>query len=436
MSARESVTARAQQQMGPEQTHREAFEAWPSPLADEALHGPAGEFVRLVEPHTEADRVALLSQFLVGFGNIAGRSAYYKVEADTHHLNLFMGLVGATAKGRKGTSWGHAKSILCSLDDEWRRRIVSGLSSGEGLTWAVRDPIFKQEPIREKRVVVGYQEVQVDPGEDDKRLLVLESELATTLRVLAREGNTLSGVVRQAWDSGALQGLVKNNPTRATDAHVSIIGHITRDELRRYLDRTEVANGFANRFLWLCTRRAQILPEGGRIDTVDFAPLLSTLRRAVSFVDEPRRFDKDSEAQEIWAGIYEELSEGSPGLFGAVTGRAEAQAVRLATLYAVLDCSPKIRKPHMLAALALWEYAEESARYIFGGAVGDTVADELLELLRRQPGVNRTDIRDHFGRNKRGDQITRALSVLEQAGVAQKEIQETGGRPAELWFPV
>ena len=37
----------------------------PWPLLDEAaLHGLAGEVVRLIEPHTEADPVALLASFL------------------------------------------------------------------------------------------------------------------------------------------------------------------------------------------------------------------------------------------------------------------------------------------------------------------------------------------------------------------------------------
>jgi len=29
--------------------------SWPQPLSDEALHGLAGQFLKVVEPHTEAD---------------------------------------------------------------------------------------------------------------------------------------------------------------------------------------------------------------------------------------------------------------------------------------------------------------------------------------------------------------------------------------------
>jgi hypothetical protein len=67
----------------------------------------------------------------------------------------------------------------------------------------------------------------VDPGVDDKRLLVCEGEFANALKVLPREGNTLSPVIRNAWDRGDLQFLTKSKQTRATDVHISLVGHIT-----------------------------------------------------------------------------------------------------------------------------------------------------------------------------------------------------------------
>ena len=54
----------------------------------------------------------------------------------------------------------------------------------------------------------------------DKRRLVVEPEFAQTLKVLAREGNTLSAIVRQAWDGEPLQTIVRNDPLRATGAHI------------------------------------------------------------------------------------------------------------------------------------------------------------------------------------------------------------------------
>ncbi len=41
-------------------------------LSEMVLHGLAGDFVRTIYPHTQADEPALLVQLLVGFGNVLG----------------------------------------------------------------------------------------------------------------------------------------------------------------------------------------------------------------------------------------------------------------------------------------------------------------------------------------------------------------------------
>jgi len=73
--------------------------SWPI-LADEALCGLPGAIVEAIEPHTEADPVAVLSSLLAAFGNAIGRGAFFRVGADLHHLKLNVALVGDTSKGR------------------------------------------------------------------------------------------------------------------------------------------------------------------------------------------------------------------------------------------------------------------------------------------------------------------------------------------------
>ena len=255
-------------------------EAWPTPPAAAAFHGLAGEFVELVDPHTEADPVGLLLQFLIFFGIVIGRSAHFVAESHQHFCNLFLTLVGVTGKSRKGSSLSHVKCVLGMIDEQWATDgIGSGLSTGEGLIWQVRDAIEEQQPIKEKGRVVDYEKVIVDAGVVDKRLQVIEEEFVRVLAAMGRDSNTLSAVLRQAWDTGDLRSMTKSSPAQATGAHIGIIAHVTRDELRRSLNETEQTNGFANRFLWACVRRSKILPEGGRIHEVDFDSLVSTLRR-------------------------------------------------------------------------------------------------------------------------------------------------------------
>lgn len=45
----------------------------------------------------------------------------------------------------------------------------------------------------------------------------------------------------------------------------------------------------------------------------------------------------------LWQAIYHDLSEGKPGLLGAVLSRAEAQVLRLSVFYALLDKSDMVK---------------------------------------------------------------------------------------------
>lgn len=149
--------------------------SWPEPMPEQAYHGPMGDWLRTVEPHTEADPAAILVQTLVTFGNAIGHTAHFRAEADRHYGNLYACLVGETAKGRKGTSWGYVRRLFQSVDNRWaEERIVDGLASGEGLIWHVRDATDQ------------------DGGIDDKRLLVQESEFAGVIKTANRSQNTLA----------------------------------------------------------------------------------------------------------------------------------------------------------------------------------------------------------------------------------------------------
>ncbi len=410
--------------------------AWPKPLDNDAYHGVAGDVVRTVEPFTEADPAAVLVHFLIMAGNAIGRGPFCRVGAVEHRCNLFGVLVGNTSRGRKGTAESDVRRVLRAADTDWTsNRIQSGLSSGEGLIHAVRDARMEEEPVKEKGRVVDYQMVRVDEGVQDKRLMVIEAEFASTLRVMARDGNILSAVVRQAWDTGDLRVLTKNNPEVATGAHISVLGHITRQELLRNLGTTETANGFGNRFLWIAVARSKCLPDGGSPPAPELERLARETTRILEAARQLREVERDQRATRAWHDVYPVLSRDRLGMFGSLTSRAEAQVLRLSLLYALLDGSQLIREQHLLAALAVWTYAEDSARHIFGESLGDPTADKILPALRRsEHGLTRTDISGLFQRNVAAEEIDRALELLRTAGLATPVLAGSGSRTAERWI--
>jgi hypothetical protein len=389
---------------------------WPAPPDQIAYHGLPGQVVQKIAPHTEADPAAILTQLLVCCGALIGRDAYFQVEATRHHPNEFLVLVGDSAKARKGSSFDHVARLLAQADPAFTSRLSTGLSSGEGLIWTVRDPAGP------------------DPGAVDKRLLVIEPEFATVLKSTGRELSTLSPTLRSAWDGRPLALLTRTAPARATEAHISIIGHITQTELRRHTTTIEIANGFLNRFVFAAVRRVRLLPEGGDPDPLKGTGLGRYLTSTLGHARAAGKVTLNPDARELWWQLYPQLTQPADGLLGQLTARAEAHVIRLALIYALLDGQKTIQPEHLQAALALWDYAERSAAWALGQATGDPLAEQIYTALARSPdGLTRTQIRDLCQRNLPTDRVEQALATLVAAGRASQQRTLTGGRPAELW---
>jgi hypothetical protein len=262
---------------------------------------------------------------------------------------------------------------------------------------------------------------------------------------MGREGNDLSGVLRQAWDSGLLYSSTKNSPAKSTEkpAHVSVVAHVTAIALREQLTRCDTANGFANRFIWLCAQRSQELPHGGKIGTADFTQVVNYLRDTTQWVMTEFDGDKapvvrDPPANRYWEEIYHDLSEAKPGMLGSVLGRGEAQVMRLALIYALLDRSTWIQRPHLEAATAFWRYSERSAAFVFGEQFVDKEAEKLLAALRAAAnGLTSTEISTQvFKKHKRKEEIAEKLSMLAKDGQIRREENKDGRHTTTRWKAV
>lgn len=404
-----------------------------------AFHGVAGRLVEIIDPHSEADPNAILLQFLAAAGNSFGRGPHIRVEGDTHSCNLFVTVVGDTSSGRKGTSWGRVRQVLKLADADWvTNNVVGGLASGEGLIWAVRDPIYKLVAEKDedtKKPTGNMVDELVDGGVEDKRLLVQEAEMSRVLRAMKKEGNILSAVVRELWDSGDCRSMSKLNPGKTTGAMVSVVAHSSADELRRELTDTDAANGFGNRFLWVYSSRSKLLPRGGSLTDRDLEDVAGEVRQAQRFAgslnDGPLDFDQD--AWRLWEGAYERLTLGQSGLAGSILARGAPQVRRLSLIYALLDLSGVIRVEHLRAALAVWDYCEQSVWRIFGEASGDPDADKALKFID-EAGEQGRDGAEMWKLWANHRDPAPVLDRLERARRIWLEKQATSGRTKERWI--
>lgn len=413
---------------------------WPR-FSWDACPGLLGDFVRLATRNSEADPAAVCITALVRFGaevySYGGRSGlgpHFYIGETIHPPRLFAVICGNSSKARKGTSRHPVTKLFgrehCQPADlkAWgvalpARESGGPLSTGEGLAHHVRDESDEErerhqrqnpnEPIREK---------------GDKRLIILDEEFASGLACTKREGNTLSMGIRCFWDSGDYAPLTKNNPVTVRAAHISILTHITMQELAVCLGEVQAVNGFGNRFLWICARRAKLVPLPSRMPDAELAPLQRELWRLVGLAQRRGTMTMTPPAVALWESLYTELSQEHSGLAGSIINRAEAQTLRLALIYALLEGAERIAENHLKAALAMWSYAQESALYIFGDRVADPLEEKVLAALKAGP-LTATELSAALNRHVPRERLQPLLQQLEGQQRISIQKQKNAGRP-------
>ena len=224
------------------------------------------------------------------------------------------------------------------------------------------------------------------------------------------------------------------SPARASEAHISVIGHITSTELQHHVTPVELANGLLNRFLIVVCRRVRLLPDGGHPDPLAGTGLDHTLRLALAAARDAGELRFTDPARGLWHDAYRRLAQPQPGIAGQLAARAEAHAIRLALIYALLDRAPAIAPDHLHAALALRDYTARSAAWALEPDTGDPIAEHIHAALRRSPdGLTRTQLVDLLHRNVPARRLDQALANLAASGKADRQRILTNGRPAELW---
>lgn len=334
---------------------------WPvlSPLA---LPGLVGDFVGLATRKSEADPAAVLTTLLTRFGCevsgfAPGRGPFLMVGDTLHRPRLFSCIVGNSSKSRKGTSGEPIKKLFTFEPDYVPASCSPGpLSSGEGLVYAVRDEVQSwnvDKGTGDGRMVVA------DPGVTDKRLFVYDQELAAGLHSTKREGNTLSTILRCLWDSGDVSPLTKRDRIRTTGANICLVSHITIHELKALLDQVQAFNGFGNRFLWVCARRRGLVPFPESMPVTELDALRRDLLVLINAAQNAVEVRMNEDARTLWGEVYPDLSKDHSGLAGCIINRGEAQALRLAMVYALLDGKALIESSHLAAGLAFWNYCRD-----------------------------------------------------------------------------
>ena len=101
----------------------------------------------------------------------------------------------------------------------------------------------------------------------------------------------------------------------------------------------------------VCAKRARLLPDGGSLTDNSFSILANELARRIDAARKIDHLTRNDDARKLWHEVYPKLTGDRAGSFGAITSRAEAHALRLSIIYALLDGKSQIELSHLQAAL-------------------------------------------------------------------------------------
>lgn len=381
-----------------------------------AFYGFLKDFVDIATSNSEASPIAVASNVISLFCATIGRKVFQNIGDAEIHCRPFFLIVGKSSKARKGTSEFLPRRVFARVEEilmgktschEILKIHGGGLSSGEGIAYAIRDP--------------SQEGNTKDPGVPDKRLLVIEPEFANVLVNCKRDKSTLSAVIRNVFDGRTLAPLTKRDRTCATDPQVIILGHITELELRRKISDIEVCNGFLNRFLvcQISRQRYMALPEKTSDDEIN--RLATKIIDIIDFVNPQTKVAKsievrmDENAKQFWEQVYPIITRDIPGTTGALLARSEMYVRMLAMIFALFDQQLIIEIKHFKAAICWIDYVGDSVRYLFQGADEnriETISNDIIKMLQTKNEMTRTDFNKAFSGHLSSTLITEALTHL------------------------
>jgi len=406
-------------------------------INEKAFFGIVKDFIDISSSNSEASKVAIAANVIAHFSAMIGRRAYQWIGDNVIHCRPFFLLIGKTGKSRKGTSEHLPLRVSKRVDEIFKEKFPNyqslnihggGLSSGEGISYAIRDASDKGD----------------DPGVEDKRLLVIEPEFANTLANCKRETSTLSATIRNVFDGRDLAPLTKNNRTRASKPHVVILAHITKLELNAKSSILEISNGLLNRFLICAIAREKLVALPSKTPDEKINMLANNLVGIMEFIDQQPKDSNQAvevcmnqEAEVLWVKAYPRLSNDRDGHIGALMARVEVYARMLAMIFCLLDKKIVIEVSHLEAAFYWIAYVESSIMYLFNDVnkqkeLNDTenLSQRILNLFKTQESLSKTEINKAFNGHIKSKEIEHALSFLLNLSPPPilQIIEKTGGK--------
>lgn len=350
-----------------------------APIPEDAVFDNVfGDLTKLLDPHTEAHRVAVMASFMSIFSAYIGKGPYVRAGRKKMPLSFWTILCGPTGKGRKGTATGLAMEIAdMAIPTFINGQIQYGIDSGLGL-------------IQELYGRINGETGTLAP----EPLCFYEEEFSKVLEA-AKKDRRFGATMTKLWDGSTIMHKTAKETYLVPNPHASFISHVQPKLLRSVRKSKDAAGGTYNRFVVLWSMKSKSIPtfeESAEYDAV-IAEAVRMFRRichgaaditAIRVSPElGRKFDRHHRpTMETLTSVSEEIAE-----FGE---RAVPYLLRIAGIYALAEKSEWIKEEHFDSALALMRYSVQSLQYVlssensFGGR---TPLAEKVATVVKEHGI-------------------------------------------------
>ena len=390
----------------------------PEPMDPHAVPVPMGLALLLdhYRPITDAPWSSLMLASCVTASALFGTAPTLRWRG-SHRPSLFGVLVGASGYGRKGATMRVVERAWTQVDSLLPEITTGGIASGEVLVDILNEA---------KTNSLGT-------------VLIHEHEIASVLISASREGSILSQNLRKAWDGDKVDSRSRaKGRSSAFGYNAAFLGGVTPSELGKHLTANDIANGWANRFLWFHSERR----DGGFDPAADDVLAVSDrdyLRDCIqhartlggSMLIKPLyTMTLSPEATARMEHVAHLLDRPPVGSIDALRQRMPGHVIRLAMVAALLDMTAVVELEHVTFGEAMAAYAVDSMRAVFGVRVDDPVAMLILSVLAQVPDgwMNTTDLKKVTGKDY--PRTMTALGVLLRENLIEREVRPTKGRPA------
>ncbi|WP_067585708.1 hypothetical protein [Endozoicomonas ascidiicola] len=377
----------------------------------------------------ETDYTSIALHYLVCFSAHTGQKCYIQIGNEKHPLALQGLLVGPSGSGK-----GVAQSRVQIIE----QRAIEILN--EQLDY---HPPCKLSNLTSEGIIFEiFKGCQKDNCNEEKAesLLISEPDYTAILNCAKKPGNSLVRLLSDAYEGKILYSM-KSIDKKIANHHISIIAHITPEALKPY-ESLFSTSSFLNRHLVIQSRRQVNTPTPRQYSEIEteqlakwFAGCIYHARHCSQAGQEVVISARAKQALDIEYTRRENELEGMPAPFRHMLSWHRVLAWRLSALLALFDLSKTVDSQHVLMAYRLLDISKNDLHELLGEPTHQqapkvpTTVDTIYEFIKSsgKQGVTQTEINHLFKRNKKADDIRRALrSLLESSPPRIEQFQQDG----------